>query len=176
MGNSLALAPDLETVDRAIQQMSAAVRPGGLVIVQVLNLGQLPDGPCVWQKCKKANIDHQESFHPEPTATALQSDDAVTKNLETPKIPAVAAGTGLNERRENDVLILKGVHRTATRGYVEFVAASLADGKLLHEESVPFLGLEASHLEQTARSAGTKTIHFFGDYKQHAYKKEKVRI
>jgi hypothetical protein len=148
MGNSLALAPDAETVERAIRQMFAAVRPGGIVIVQVLNLWQLPDGPCVWQKCKKANL----SFSPEPTATALTGDSAIGENLAT------------------DVLLLKGVHRSASRGYVEFLATSLAEGKLLHHESVTFLGLEATQLEQSARTAGAKTIHFFGDYHQHSYK------
>jgi SAM-dependent methyltransferase len=132
MGNSLALAPDMETVQRTIGQMLAAVRPGGIAIVQVLNLWQLPDGPCEWQKCKK-----------------------------------------INEKAETEMLILKGVHRCASRGYVEFLAASLTDGKLLHHESVPFLGLEAFQLEQAAIAAGAKTIHFFGDYRQHPYKPEK---
>lgn len=52
-GNSLALAPDRPTVQRALQQMLAAVRPAGLVVVHVLNLWRLPDGPCVWQKCQR---------------------------------------------------------------------------------------------------------------------------
>jgi SAM-dependent methyltransferase len=144
MGNSLALAPDLETVQNAIAQMFAAIRPGGIVIVQVLNLWQLPDGPCDWQKCKKTQL-----FSPEPTATALSG------------------------KTEDEVLILKGVHRSGSRGYVEFLTASIAEGKLLHHESVQFLGLDASQLEEYARDAGAKTIHFFGDYKQHPYKREK---
>ena len=81
--------------------------------------------------------------------------------------------TALSGKTEDEVLILKGVHRSGSRGYVEFLTASLADGKLLHHESVPFLGLEASQLEESARDAGAKTIHFFGDYKQHPYKREK---
>jgi hypothetical protein len=31
----------------------AAVRPGGLAVVHVLNLWHLPDGPCQWQKCRR---------------------------------------------------------------------------------------------------------------------------
>ena len=54
VGNSLALAPDMATVERAIRQMLAAVRDGGAIVVQVLNLWHLPDGPCVWQKCRRA--------------------------------------------------------------------------------------------------------------------------
>ena len=45
VGNSLALAPDMATVERAIRQMLAAVRDGGAIVVQVLNLWRLPDGP-----------------------------------------------------------------------------------------------------------------------------------
>jgi SAM-dependent methyltransferase len=134
MGNSLTLAPDVETVQNAIRRMFAAVRPGGIVMIQVLNLWQLPDGPCVWQKCKLAK---------------------------------------LSENAENEVLILKGVHRCGSGGYVDFLVVAPADGKLLHHESVPFLGLEASQLEQFARTAGAKTMHFFGDYRQHPYKPEK---
>ena len=54
-GNSLALAPDRPTVQRALQQMLAAVRPAGLVVVHVLNLWRLPDGPCVWQSANGCN-------------------------------------------------------------------------------------------------------------------------
>jgi SAM-dependent methyltransferase len=56
VGNSLALAPDTEALQRALARMLAAVRNGGLVFVHVLNLWHLPDGPCVWQKCKRADL------------------------------------------------------------------------------------------------------------------------
>jgi SAM-dependent methyltransferase len=56
VGNSLALAPDVATVDRAIRQMFAAIRGGGTIVVQVLNLWHLPDGPCVWQKCRRTTL------------------------------------------------------------------------------------------------------------------------
>lgn len=143
VGNSLALAPDVETVELAIRQMFAAVRPGGILIVQVLNLWQLPDGPCVWQKCKKV-------------ASPLPLGDEPGVRAESP-----------------DVLIMKGAHRSGSRGFVEFLAASLAEGKLLYRETVEFLGLEAAQLERYARAAGAKACHFFGDYQQHSYKPEK---
>ncbi len=54
VGNSLALAPDWATVQSALRQMLAALRPGGAIVVQLLNLWRLPDGPCVWQKCQRA--------------------------------------------------------------------------------------------------------------------------
>jgi SAM-dependent methyltransferase len=56
VGNSLALAPDVATVERAIRQMIGAVRPGGAIVVQVLNLWRLPEGPSQWQKCKRATL------------------------------------------------------------------------------------------------------------------------
>lgn len=61
VGNSLALAPDVATVRRAIGQMLAAVRPGGAIVVQVLNLWQLPDGPCVWQKAFRTTLPQGEA-------------------------------------------------------------------------------------------------------------------
>ena len=51
VGNSLALAATQEAVRQTIRHMLAAVRPGGLVVVHVLNLWSMPDGPCHWQKC-----------------------------------------------------------------------------------------------------------------------------
>ncbi len=56
VGNSLALAPDPATVRAAVAQMMEALRPGGVLLVQVLNLWRLPDGPCVWQKCHRARL------------------------------------------------------------------------------------------------------------------------
>ncbi|MCL4191402.1 MAG: methyltransferase domain-containing protein [Thermoguttaceae bacterium] len=53
IGNSLSLAPDHRTVERALGEMIGAIRPGGLAVVHVLNLWQLPDGPCQWQKCQR---------------------------------------------------------------------------------------------------------------------------
>jgi len=60
VGNSLALAPDMSVVQRALQQMLAAVRNGGVAVVHVLNLWRLPDGPCVWHKCKRATLPQGE--------------------------------------------------------------------------------------------------------------------
>jgi SAM-dependent methyltransferase len=56
IGNSLALAPDLPAVHTIIRRMLEALRPGGLAIIQVLNLWQLPDGQCRWQKCRRADL------------------------------------------------------------------------------------------------------------------------
>ncbi len=56
VGNSLALAPDMATVERAIAQLLHAIRRGGAAVVHVLNLWRLEDGPCGWQKCKRAKL------------------------------------------------------------------------------------------------------------------------
>ena len=60
VGNSLALAGDLEIVRRAIREMFRAVRDGGSIVVHVLNLWCLPDGPCVWQKCRRTALPQGE--------------------------------------------------------------------------------------------------------------------
>ncbi|HOM17936.1 MAG TPA: class I SAM-dependent methyltransferase, partial [Thermoguttaceae bacterium] len=56
IGNSLALAGDHQTAAEAVRQMFRAVRPGGLVVIQVLNLWALPEGKLCWQKCLAAQI------------------------------------------------------------------------------------------------------------------------
>jgi SAM-dependent methyltransferase len=127
VGNSLALAPDRAAVERAIQQMHTAVRSGGAVVVHVLNLWKLPDGPCVWQKCKRASLP------------------------------------------QGDVLIIKGVHRSGRRGYVDLVVTSGAGCASMHTESVPLLGLEAEELEEMARRAGAADVQFYGGYRNQAY-------
>jgi glycine/sarcosine N-methyltransferase len=56
IGNSLALAADVETAGRAIGRMTEAVRPGGAVVLHVLNVWQLPEGPVTWQKCVRGTL------------------------------------------------------------------------------------------------------------------------
>jgi SAM-dependent methyltransferase len=57
IGNSLALAPDIPTVQGAVHEMLAAIRSGGVAVLHVLNLWRFPDGPCQWQKCKHATLE-----------------------------------------------------------------------------------------------------------------------
>jgi SAM-dependent methyltransferase len=124
-GNSLALAPDPATAHAALHRMLAAVRPGGIAVVHVLNVWALPDGPCVWQKAVRASL---------------------------PDGPA---------------LVIKGVHRSGGRGYVELLAQPLAEGAKLRALAVPFLGLEAAGLEDALRGAGRVSI--FGGYRGQLY-------
>jgi glycine/sarcosine N-methyltransferase len=60
VGNSLSLAPEPSAVSRALGAMLAALRTGGVCVLQVLNLWHLPDGPCVWQKCKWVTLGGRE--------------------------------------------------------------------------------------------------------------------
>ena len=60
VGNSLALVPDVPTALRAIRELTAALRPGGVGIVQVLNLWRLSEGPLVWQKFRRVTLDGVE--------------------------------------------------------------------------------------------------------------------
>lgn len=129
VGNSLALAPDEPTVRRAIHEMLAAVRSGGLIAVQVLNLWRLPDGPCQWQKCVRTVLEQEE------------------------------------------ILILKGVHRAGNRGFVDLVVARLADTRM-HSDTAVFLGLEASFLEEAARESGASAVELFGNYREEPYQRQ----
>jgi hypothetical protein len=62
LGNSLALAADAAAAHRALGHMLAMVRPGGALVVHLLNLWHLPDGPCVWQKCRRAALPQGEAL------------------------------------------------------------------------------------------------------------------
>lgn len=130
VGNSLALASDMSTAKRAVQEMLAAVRSGGVVVLHVLNLWHLSDGPCHWQKCKRATSDG------------------------------------------GDVLIIKGVHRCSSSGYVELVVTPLDAPMEMQCESVRFLGIEAEELEQIVRRAGASNVRLLGNYNNQPYDRE----
>jgi SAM-dependent methyltransferase len=49
-GNSLALSADMAVARRAVAAMSAALRPGGVAVVHVLNLWSVAEGPTVWKQ------------------------------------------------------------------------------------------------------------------------------
>jgi len=130
VGNSLALAPDMVTVERAVQEMLAAVRKGGVAMLHVLNLWHLPDGPCHWQKCKCATLER------------------------------------------GDVLIIKGVHRSGSGGYMDLIVTPLDAPTDMQSESVAFLGMDAAELEQIARRAGALSVQLLGNYNYQPYDRE----
>jgi len=43
------------------------------------------------------------------------------------------------------------------------------DGRMLHSESAPLLGLESDEMEPMARQAGARTVEFFGGYRDQPY-------
>jgi len=130
VGNSLALASDESTVGRAIRQMLCAVRDEGVIVVHVLNLWRLPDGPCVWQKCRRAVLSGKE------------------------------------------MLIVKGVHRFGSQGYVDLIVTGLTATPEMRSESVPFVGLESTELERMARAAGAAHVTFCGGYQNQPYERQ----
>jgi len=130
IGNSLALAPDLAGVERAVQQMLAAVRPGGVCVVQVLNLWHLAEGPCVWQKCRRVMLGELEH------------------------------------------ILVKGVHRVGTRGFVDVVDLLVtADAVTPRFDCPTFLGLEAVELTRAAEQAGARAVQCFGSFQREAYRR-----
>lgn len=69
-----------------------------------------------------------------------------------------------------DHLIIKGVHRSGGRGYVDMLVTRLdATPPELRTDTVPFLGLHAPDLESAARSAGAAQVERFGTYRRDAY-------
>lgn len=130
VGNSLALAAGGEQVQKAVREMMNAVRAGGVLVLHVLNLWRMPDGPCVWQKCKRSTSGEEE------------------------------------------LLILKGVHRCGSRGYVELVVVPLGSPGKETSDSVCFLGLEATNLERIASDAGATNVEVFGSYDRKPYRRD----
>lgn len=61
LGNSLALAEDDAALRRAVRVMTMALRPGGIGVVQVLNLQALPIGPVHWQKVRRIDQDDRSA-------------------------------------------------------------------------------------------------------------------
>jgi SAM-dependent methyltransferase len=62
VGNSLAMAPGMETVRKAVGEMVAAVRGGGAVAVHLLNMMKIAPGPALWQKCRRADSPDGEAL------------------------------------------------------------------------------------------------------------------
>jgi len=162
VGNSLALATDEATVERAIQRMFDAVCDGGLIVIHVLNLWRLPDGPCVWQKCHRASISRFTKGTEEEVVgkNPLKMESGLPTTSSVPLSP------------QGEVLILKGLHRCGPRGYVEVIVADLTGVAPMRSESTPLLGIEAPELERMAERAGAKKIAFFGGYQDQPYDRQ----
>jgi SAM-dependent methyltransferase len=128
VGNSLALAADSAMVRTAIDQLMRAVAEGGAVVLHILNLWHLPDGPSAWQKCFLA------------------------------------------DRRDERVLVLKGIHRCGDRGYIDLLMTRGLDGRpALESHCTELLGLEADQLSRWALRAGARHIALWGGYAGQPY-------
>jgi len=128
VGNSLGLAPDFAAVERAVQEMCAAVRDGGACVIHVLNLWSLPDGPSVWQKCRRVTLDGREH------------------------------------------ILVKGVHRAGTRGFVDLIDLEMSGGPVQPRyESTLFWGVESADLVGLLRQAGAHDAYCFGSYQEEPY-------
>jgi SAM-dependent methyltransferase len=132
IGNSLALALDRDAVRQSVAAMLAALRPGGVCIIQVLNLWRLPEGATTWQKCRRVTI----------------------------------GGT--------DRVLIKGVHRSGARGFIDLIEVELVDGHVrprFAERS--FLGIESTDLQEAATAAGGDTPELLGSIAEEAYRRER---
>jgi len=127
LGNSLALAGSIEAAGRLLVNLLSAVRPGGVVVTQVMNVWKLPDGPCVWQKII----------------------------------------------RNEDRLILKGMHRCGDRGFVELIVGSVEDQATFKTDSFQFLGLRPRDLQTAAYSGGADEANFYGNHQNQPYEAQK---
>jgi hypothetical protein len=67
------------------------------------------------------------------------------------------------------VFALKGVHRSGEQGFVDLVVTDAGSGAMLHNESVPFIGMDQAMLEEFLRTAGAEDIRSYGDYQGEAY-------
>lgn len=61
IGNSLSILPSQDAVRLALNEMRRVLKPGGAVVVHVLNLWRLPDGPIQWQKLVQVSADQDAS-------------------------------------------------------------------------------------------------------------------
>jgi SAM-dependent methyltransferase len=128
VGNSLALVADDAALSRAVAAMLQSLRPGGALIVQILNLGRLPDGPCQWHKC----------------------------------VRSLSSG--------GQRLIIKGVHRCGSNGYVNMLVTDLAsDPPTLWSDSSRLLGISAGQLAHALEEGGATSVRFYGGYDHSGY-------
>lgn len=61
-GNSLALVESFQQADAAIAALAASTRPGGALVIQVVNLLSREEGPVRWEKCKRARLTSGEAL------------------------------------------------------------------------------------------------------------------
>ena len=73
---------------------------------------------------------------------------------------------------QGESLIIKGVSRNGTRGFVHLIVTNLDGSPALQTESIPFLGFESVDLHELARRAGATGVSFFGGYRDQPYRRQ----
>ena len=151
VGNSLALADNLQTVHAALAAMFAVLRPGGACIVHVLNIFTLPDGPTQWQKLVRICLPVRARFcEPGPSSSLCE-----------PGSP----------QPQTDHILLKSIRRVGDKAFIDLVDLELTADRGVKQESQSesLLGLRSDDLAAAARAAGTDDIQFFGNYQQEPF-------
>ncbi|HVT81319.1 MAG TPA: class I SAM-dependent methyltransferase [Phycisphaerae bacterium] len=67
--------------------------------------------------------------------------------------------------------IVKGVHRSADRPFIELLVISGEEVPTMSTESVELLGLEAAELEDMLRNGGASRVAMRGGYREEEYKR-----
>jgi len=193
IGNSLALAGDKQTAAEAVRQMFRAVRPGGVVLIQVLNFWALPEGPLCWQKCFLDRISGQTYLILKGVHRAAGKGfvDLLLVELETqrreppadmdsPTLPVRSRGTDhpLCGGRSDQPFGSRGFLPPTSTGPRVPEAVSQEEAALdrclpkplrWQTESEVFLGFSAEELEQMARQSGADRVVFYGGYQSQPY-------
>ena len=191
IGNSLALAGDKQKATEAVRQMFRAVRPGGVVILQVLNLWALPEGPLCWQKCFLDRISGQTYLILKGVHRAagkgfvdLLLVELAPQRQEPPAdkdSPILSSNSPmpnqlLGEGRSDQPFDSRGfLPLTSTGPHVpepvsqEETTLDLPKPLRWQTESEVFLGLSAEELEQMARQSGADRVVFYGGYQTEPY-------
>lgn len=193
IGNSLALAGDKQAAAEAIRQMVRAVRPGGLIVIQVLNLWALPEGATCWQKCLAVCLGGQ----PKLILKGIHrvADRAIV-NLLLVDLPASAAtsppagqGAGQAEPSQSTPpsAISPDSAPTIGSGFPEVEKSSALEAtspdsapqigaQLGRAVSLPWqaqsevlLGFSAEELQEMVRQAGADPMLLYGGYPDQPY-------
>ncbi len=166
IGNSLALAGDKPTAAEAVRQMFRAVRPGGLVVIQVLNISAFPEGSTCWQKCLAASLAGQ----PKIILKALHRvGDRAFVDLLLVDLPA----SELANQRESVG------DRPKEPGLFDGLAdpnAQFPPGRVVplcwQAQRELLLGFSADELQQMARQAGAAQMLLYGGYPDLPYQSQ----
>lgn len=174
IGNSLALAEDKQTAAETVQQMVRAVRPGGLIVIQVLNLAALPEGATCWQKCLAATIGGQPKLI---LKGVHRAGDRVFVDLLLVELSAAnLAASEATSQPAGQAVCQADSLQPAPLPATSPDSALTMDAQLGRPVSLPWqaqsevlLGFSAEELQQMARQAGADQMLLYGGYPDQPY-------